>query len=124
MEFWQEMIGWWRGCPLWPLLRRGVRSLRPGDSLDSVNHGSVTYGITMAFVEGTTLQDLMAAGTATCAIWMSRCPNGFDEVEVKHGRYQVDTEVRVRFHPLADDEAVVPIFDGRSLVEMLERSQR
>jgi hypothetical protein len=121
MSLWADMTDWLQDCPLFR-----KRAAYSGSGLDTITKTKLSYWVTMAFVEGSTAQDIAAAGASSAAIWAARCPeaHGLDQIPVHHGRYRVDTEVRLQFTPLEDDESAVPIFDGAKLVEMLERSQR
>jgi hypothetical protein len=96
------------------------------EHLDSVDTATLNYHVSMAFVEGSTLQDITAAGASSVAIWAARCADthGLDQTTIEQGRYRVETEITVKYEPLADDESAVPIFDGAKLVRMLEGSQR
>lgn len=96
------------------------------ERLDRVDTATLNYHVSMAFVEGSTLQDITAAGASSVAIWAARCADthGLDQTTIEQGRYRVATEITVKYEPLADDEAAVPIFDGAALVRMLESSQR
>jgi hypothetical protein len=100
-------------------------TLGPGDDFDTVSTGTIEYGITMAYVEGQTLQDVLAAACATTAIYAIRGQNiqHMGDIAVKHGTYQVDTEVRVTFHAIPEDGDYVPVFDGAGLVDMLAKTQ-
>lgn len=121
MSLWDDMKDWLRECPLF-----GRPKPFTGGPLDTVTKANLSYWVTMAFVEGSTLQDIAAAGASSATIWAARCPgsHGLDQIPVHHGRYKVETEMRIKFTPLEDDEAAVPIFDGAKLVAMLESSQR
>jgi hypothetical protein len=97
----------------------------PVNTLDTVTKGELHYQITMAFVEGQTCQDVLAAATATTAIYAVRGQNigALRDASVKHGIYQVDTEVKVTFHTVPEDGSYVPVFNGTEMVDLLSRTQ-
>jgi len=120
--FLQDLWEWIRVCPVWAKIGH-VRKIDT-DTFDSFKGGTLSYSVTMAFIEGTTARDLLAASAATTAIWAARGREAemFGDIDVREGRYEVATWMQVTLTPLGD-KAAIPIFDGAKLVRLLERSQ-
>lgn len=95
-------------------------------NLDSVTNGELSYEIDMAFVEGQTCQDVLAAACASTAIYAVRGRNvgPLADATVKHGTYWVSTRVVVEFNEVPDDGHYVPVFNGAELTRLLSRGQR
>ncbi len=114
-----DLARWLKACPLWKLRKPKAKTAKPGEEWDQLTEAEVSYSVSAAFVEGSTVQDLASAGAAATAIWIARKggAHAFDLYPVKHGRYQVEAEMTFRFSPLEDDTAVVPLYSGKNLVD-------
>jgi len=97
-----------------------------GTCFDVATAGEVSYDLDMAFVEGQTFQDILAAACASTAIYVVRGRNvgPLAEGTVKHGIYSVSTHVTIEFEAIPEDGSYVPVFDGAKLTELITANQR